>query len=81
MGTGSGSGSSAIASSAAILGKACAPSSDQPAISRMLTNFSSVTDSPASSAKSGASWVQATVQSAAPSEPVKPLVSLRHRSV
>ncbi len=55
---------SAIASSAAILGAACAPSADQPAVSRILAkrNVPAKPSSSATSANSGASCVQATVR-------------------
>ena len=68
LGTGSGAGRSASASKAAIFGVAAPPSADQPAVSRMLTNLSSLF-APAlsfSSAKSGASCVQATMHSPPP---------------
>src|SRR3954466_3292765 len=61
-GIGSGSGSVAMATSAAILGIACVPRAPQPACSRTLTNFTGFFDS-ASSPKSAASCVHATITS------------------
>src|SRR5438046_5043319 len=83
FGTGSGSGSAAEASSAAIFGVACLPSADQPAISRMLTKRSSALDpaASASSPKSGASCVQPTRSDSSPSAAWNRPASLRHSSV
>src|SRR5262245_23873583 len=68
-GAGCASGSAAIAMSAAILGVVFFASGDQPACSRTLTKRSLATEAAlevaASSPKSGASWVQATITSSA----------------
>src|SRR6185503_10320113 len=66
---GSGSGSAAIATSAAIFGMVLARSPDQPACSRTLTNCSFAWEPApaASSPNSGASCVQATITSLSPS--------------
>src|SRR5947207_7246365 len=75
-GAGAGSGNAAIATRAAIFGVARAPSADQPACSRRFTNL--IFDSGASSPKSGASWVQATMSSSeAPSADWNAPTSLR----
>src|SRR3989449_8723621 len=83
LGTGSGSGRAAAASSAAIFGVACLPSADQPAISRMLTKRSSALDpaASASSPKSGASCVQPTRSDSSPSAAWNCPACLRHSSV
>src|SRR5688572_11257826 len=65
-GAGCGAGSAAMAMSAAIFGVAALASCDQPACSRTLTKRRRVPESPASSPKSGASCVQATITSSAP---------------
>ncbi len=56
----------ASASNAAIFGVAKAPSSDQPARSRMLTKEAAGPAAPSVSAKSGASWVQPISSSSPP---------------
>src|ERR1051325_2710620 len=81
LGTGSGSGSAAMASNAAILGVAAPPSADQPACSRRFTNLILALEPSASSLNSGASWVHATTTSGSPSASRKAPACLRHSSV
>src|SRR4051812_31055716 len=78
-GVGSGSGSAAIARSAAILGVASADRSPHPPCSRTLTNlrFARVCACSASSLKSAASCVQATITSGSPSAAWKAAASRR----
>src|SRR5438552_7436461 len=74
-GAGSGSGSAAMATSAAIFGVASVDRTPQPACSRTFTNFKSARS--ASSPKSVASCVHATITSPSPSTAWNAAASLR----
>ena len=74
-GAGSGSGSAAMATSAAIFGVASVDRTPQPACSRTFTNFKSARS--ASSPKSVASCVHATITSPSPSAAWNAAASLR----